>query len=94
MGAQIAVDNAVNDDEILSCSVTLTWRSSRRFSYAQPLPTCDLSSKELSQDVLVNEGILDAHASARVDEVVVITSLLILLFLYNLPPNVTNKLRP
>ena len=78
-----------------SAAVTLTWRSSRLFSYAQPLPTCDLSSRELSKDVLVNEGILDAHASAQVDEVVVITSLLILLFLYNLnPPNVTNKLRP
>lgn len=34
----------------------------------------DLSAKHLSKDLLVNEGILDAHAATEVDEVVAITN--------------------
>lgn len=51
----------------------VVWKSSRPFSYSQPANAHlnDLSAKDLSNnDVLVNEGILDAHAATQVNEVV------------------------
>ena len=74
MVAQIAVDGAKNDNEIFYCSMTYLDELKAIFIRAAIAYLSDLSSKELSKDVLVNEGMLDAHASAQVDEVVVVTN--------------------
>ena len=53
-----------------STAPMVVWKSSGRFSYTQPATAYrkDLPAKDLSKDILVHEGTLDAQAAKQVTQ--------------------------
>ena len=68
------MEDPKNEDEIFSCSYNGLEQLKAIFTRAAIAYLRHLSSQSLSNDLLVNEGILDAHAATQVSEVVTITN--------------------
>lgn len=67
MGAQIKVEDTDIDEEIFDCTYHDLAELKAIFIRAAIAYLSNLSAKDLSKDLLVNEGILDAHTATQID---------------------------